>query len=49
MQGEKIAEVVLINKLSRIEMVKDDKVKINAKWLLLPQIRHANCLWLFHR
>jgi hypothetical protein len=34
--------VVLIKKLSRIEIVNDDKVKINAIWLSLPQIRHAN-------
>jgi hypothetical protein len=39
---KKLQEVVLINKLSRIEMVNDYKVKINAKWFLLTQIRHAN-------
>jgi hypothetical protein len=43
MQGvKKLQEVDLINKLSRIEMVNDEKGKINAKWRLLTQIRHAN-------
>jgi hypothetical protein len=39
---KKLHEVVLLNWFSRTETGTDYKVKINAKWHLLPHIRHAN-------